>query len=148
LHSLPEQDEIGRRLSESEVLIYSYLPGLRVTLAAALATLLPLPNGLSVRLLRNAFQRTSLPVGGFVVARVLGRSQARRLSLTAEITYDKHRDYWINGLVVATVARLVAEGKGVRPGVHFLSDAMDPIAFMAELRTGGVEQNESVEVLE
>ena len=27
LHSLPEQDEIGRRLNESEVLIYSYLPG-------------------------------------------------------------------------------------------------------------------------
>jgi hypothetical protein len=148
LQSLPEQDEIGRRLNESEVFIYSYLPGLGAALAAALATLLPLPNGLSVRLLRSALQRTSLPVGGFVVARVLGRSQAHRLCLTAEITYDKHRDYWINGLVVATVARLVAEGKGVRPGVHFLSDAVDPTAFMAELRKGGVEQSESVEFLE
>jgi hypothetical protein len=79
---------------------------------------------------------------------VLGRSQARRLSLTAEIIYDKHRDYWINGLVIATVARLVAEGKGVRPGVHFLSDAVDPIAFLAELRKGRVEQSESIEFLE
>jgi hypothetical protein len=79
---------------------------------------------------------------------VLGRSQGRRLSLTAEIIYDKHRDYWINGLVVATVARLIAEGKGVQPGVHFLSDAVDPIAFMAELHKGGVEQGESVEFLE
>jgi hypothetical protein len=88
-----------------------------------------------------------LPVGGFVVARVLGHAQGRRLALTAEITYDKHRDYWINGLVVATVARLISEGKGVRPGVHFLTDAVDPIAFMAELRKGGVEQCERVQPL-
>jgi hypothetical protein len=30
----------------------------------------------------------------------------------------------------------------------FLSDAVDPIAFIAELRKGGVEENESVELLE
>jgi hypothetical protein len=148
LHSIPEQDEIGRRFNESEVFIYSYLPGYRAALAVTLAALLALPNGLSVRLLRSAFQRTSLPVGGFVVARVLGRSEGRHLCLTAEIIFDKHRDHWINGLVVATVARLVVEGKGVQPGVHFLSDAVDPIAFMAELRKGGVELSESVECLE
>jgi hypothetical protein len=143
LHSIPEQDEIGRRLNDGDVCICPYLPGFRAALAAALAALLPLPNGLSARLLRSAFRRTSLPVGGFVVARVLGCSQGRRLALTAEITYDRDRGYWINGLVVATVARLLSEGKGVRPGVHFLADAVDPIAFMAELRKGGVEQSES-----
>jgi hypothetical protein len=89
-----------------------------------------------------------LPVGGFVVAKVLGRSQGRRLAMTAEIIYDKHRDYWINGLTVATAARLLSEGKAVKPGVHFLMDAVDPIAFMAELRKGGVDQTESVERLE
>jgi hypothetical protein len=112
-----------------------------------LVALLPLPNGLGVRLLRGAFRQTRLPVGGFVVVKVLGRSQGRRLALTADIIYDKHRDYWINGQVIATVARLVSEGKGVQPGVHFLMDAVDPLAFMAELRKGGVEQSESVEPL-
>jgi hypothetical protein len=145
LQSLPEQDEIGRRLSDGEVTFCSYLPGIRVALAAALVALLPLPNGLGARLLRSAFRRTNLPVGGFVVARVLGSSQGRRLALTAEIIYDKNQEYWINGLVVATVARLLVEGKGVQPGVHFLSDAVDPIAFMTELRKGGVEQSERIE---
>jgi hypothetical protein len=145
LQSLPEQDEIARRLTDCEVFIYSYLPGFRVASAAALVALLPLPNGLSVRLLRSAYRRSSLPVGGFVVAKVLGHSQGRRLALTAEIAYDKHRDYWINGLVIATVARLLSEGQGVQAGVHFLADAVDPIAFMAELRKGGVEPSESVE---
>jgi hypothetical protein len=147
LHSLPEQDEIGRRFNDGEVFICSYLPSFQVALAVALAALLPLPNGLSARLLRSAFRRTSLPVGGFVVAKVLGRSQGRRLALTAEMIYDKHRDYWINGLAIATVARLVSEGKGVQPGAHFLIDAVDPFAFMAELRKGGVEQRESVAAL-
>jgi hypothetical protein len=147
MQSLPEQDEIGRRLNDGDVFSYSYLPGFRVALAAALAALLPLPNALSVRLLQSAFRRSSLPVGGFVVAKVLGRSQGRALALTAEIVYDQHRDYWINGLVIATVARLICEGHGVRPGVHFLADTVDPIAFMAELRKGGVEQNESIEPL-
>jgi hypothetical protein len=147
LQSIAEQDEIGRRLKDGEVFIYSYVPGFRAALAAASAAWLPLPNGLSARLLRSAFQRTTLPVGGFVVAKVLGRSQERRLALTADIIYDNHREYWINGQVIATMARLVSEGKGVQPGVHFLMDAVDPLAFMAELRKGGVEQSESVELL-
>jgi hypothetical protein len=145
--SHPEQDEIGRRIKDGDVFIYSYLPGFRVALAAALSALLPLPNGFSFRLLRRAFRRTSLPVGGFVVARVLGSSQGRRLALTAEIVFDRQREYGINGLAVATVARLLSEGKGVQPGVHFMADAVDPIAHMAELRQCGVEQTERVESL-
>jgi hypothetical protein len=148
LQSHSEQDEIGRGLNNTEVFSYSYLPSFRVALAAALAALLPLPNALSVYLLRRAFRRTSLPVGGFAVVKVLGQSQGRRLALTAQVTYDRDRDYWINGLVVATAARLVSEGKRVQPGVHFLSDAVEPIAFMAELRKNGVEQSERVESLE
>jgi hypothetical protein len=79
---------------------------------------------------------------------VLGQSQGRRLGLAAEFIYDKGRDYWINGLVMATVARLISEGKGVRPGVHFLTDAVDPIAFMHELRTAGIELSENIEALQ
>jgi hypothetical protein len=145
LQSHPEQDEIGRRLSAGDVFIYTYLPGIRVALTAAVAALLPLPNALCTRLLRSAFRRSSLPVGGFVVGKVVGSSQGRRVALTAEIVYDKDREYGINGLVAATVARLIAEGKGVRPGVHFLADAVEPIAFMAELRKGGIEVSERVE---
>jgi hypothetical protein len=147
LQSIAEQDEIGRRLTEGDVFIYTYLPGYRVALAAALVAWLPLPQGLGVRLLRGAFRRTTLPVGGFVVARVLGALHGRRLALTAEIVYDRHREYWINGLVLATVARILSEGQGVRPGVHFLADAVDQVAFMAELRKGGVEQTDKVEPL-
>ena len=44
-------------------------------------------------------------------------------------------------------ARLLSEGKGDRPGVHFLADAVDPIAYMAELRKGGAEPGERVEPL-
>jgi hypothetical protein len=148
LHSLPEQDEVARRLGDCDVFIYSYLPGVRVAVAAALAALLPLPHGLSVRLLRGAFRRTSLPVGGFVVARARGRSGGRRLALTAELTFGKGREYGVNGLVIATVARLMSERNAVRPGAHFLSDAVDPVAFMAELRKGGVEPGERVDPVE
>ncbi|HLJ29701.1 MAG TPA: hypothetical protein VKY85_23540 [Candidatus Angelobacter sp.] len=54
---------------------------------------------------------------------------------------------WSNGLVLATVARMASEIGGVRTGVHFLADAVHPIALMAELRKSGVEQTESLEQL-
>jgi hypothetical protein len=147
MQSLSEQDEIGRQFQDGDVFIFAYLPGIRAALAAAVVALLRLPNGLSVRLLRDTLGRSSLSVGGFVVATVLGSSQGRRIALTAELTYDKHHDYQINGLVIATVARLLSEGRGVRPGVHFLADAVDPIAFMAELQKGGLEVSERIEPL-
>jgi len=49
----------------------------------------------------------------------------------------------MNAIVVATVARLISEGGGVKPGVHFLVDAVDPTAFMEELRTVGVTHRQS-----
>jgi hypothetical protein len=52
--------------------------------------------------------------------------------------YDKKRDYWINGLMVATVARMISAGRGVQSGLHFLADAVDPLAFTAELQSAGV----------
>jgi hypothetical protein len=107
--------------------------------------LVPLPEELGVRLVRNTFRRNRLPVDGFVAA---GPSQGRRLALTVQIVYRERRDYWIHGLVVASAARVVAEGKGVQTGVHFLADAVDPTAFMAELRKAGVEQTENFEPCE
>ena len=145
MFSTPELSEVGRRLKDYDVFIYTYLSGFRTVIATTLMALVPLPEGLGVGLLRNAFRRNRLPVDGFVAAEILGRSQGRRLALTVQIVYRHRRDYWINGLVLATVARIVSEGKNVQAGVHFLADAVDPIAFMAELRKAGVEQTENFE---
>jgi saccharopine dehydrogenase (NAD+, L-lysine-forming) len=147
LYSTPELTEIGRRLKDCDVFIYPYLSGFRNAMATTLMALFPLPEGLSVRLFRNVFRRNRLPVDGFAAARVLGRSQGRRQALTVQVTYKERRDYWIHGLVLATVARKVAEGKSVRAGVHFLSDAVDSMAFIAELRTAGVELVEELKPL-
>jgi saccharopine dehydrogenase (NAD+, L-lysine forming) len=145
----PELNEIGGQLNDCDVLAYSYVSGFRAILASILIALLPLPEGLGVRLLRNVFRGNQrLPVGGFVVAQVFGRSQSRRLAVTVQTVYEAGRDYWIHGLAMATAARMVAEGKGVQRGVHFLADAVDSKAFLTQLRVSGVEQTETFELCE
>jgi len=145
LFATSELGEVGRRLHDCDVFTYTYHSGFRTAMATTLMALVPLPARLGVRLLRNAFRRNRLPVDGFVAAQILGRSQGRRLALTVQIVYRERRDYWIHGLALASVARLVSEGKAVKTGVHFLADAVDPMAFMAELRKAGVELTESFE---
>jgi hypothetical protein len=145
LFSLPELGEVGHRLNDIDVFTYTYLSGYRTALVTTLMALLPLPEGLCVRLLRNVFRRNRGSVDGFVSAQIVGRSQGRRSAMRARIIYKDRRDYWIDAVALATVARMVSERKGVRPGVDFLADAMDPIAFMAELRKAGVEQAENFE---
>lgn len=142
----PELNEIGRQLKDCDVLAYSYLSGFRTILSSILIAALPLPESVGVRLLRNVFRRNHrLSVGGFVAARVLGRSQGRQRILTVQTTYPAHHDYWIHGLAMATVAGMVAEGQTQR-GVHFLADAVDSKAFMTRLQAAGVEQTESVDL--
>ena len=148
MFSQVEQEEIGRGLKDCDFFTYTYLSGLRSAISATLMALLPLPEGLSIRLLRNVFRRNRFPVGGFVVAQVIGRSQGRRLCLTGQIVFNKHRDYWINGLALATVARMIADGRGVKPGVHFVADAVDSAILIAELRKGGIELTEKLEPCE
>jgi hypothetical protein len=98
---------------------------------------------MGVHLLRSVFRSNRLPVNGFVAAQIVGRSQGRLLTLNARVVFKERRDYWIHGVVLATVARLVAERRSVQAGVHFLADAAEPVAFMAELRSAGVEQTEN-----
>ena len=143
--SLPELNDVGRRLNDYDVYTYTYLSGLRTIMTTTLMALLPLPERVGVHWLRNAFRRNRLPVDGFVVAQILGRSQGHRLALTAQIVYKERRDYWIHGLVLTTAARMVSESKGVKAGVHFLADAVDSIAFITELQKAGVEHTETVE---
>jgi hypothetical protein len=141
---MPELDELGRRLKDCDVFPYTYLAGIRNAAAAMAIALLPLSERVRVRLLRGAFERNRLPVRGFVVAQVRGQSKGRRVVLDSRIVFREQRHYWMNGIVPSIVARLMAEGNRVRPGVHYLADAVDPVTFLAELRKAGVEQSESL----
>jgi saccharopine dehydrogenase (NAD+, L-lysine forming) len=143
LFSTPELNELGHHLDDYDVFTYSYLSGARAAVAAIAIALLPLPPGMSVRMLQNVFRSNRLPVDGFVAAHVLGHSQGRRHAFIAQIVYKERRDYWINGLVPAMVARLISEGNRVQSGLHLLADAVDPIFFMEELRNAGVGQTEN-----
>jgi saccharopine dehydrogenase (NAD+, L-lysine-forming) len=138
-----ELSEIGRQLVDCDVRIYAYLSGFRTIVASALIALAPLPEGTAIGMLRNVFRRNRMPVDGFVAAHVEGRCQGQPAILTAKVVFRNCRDYWTNGIVLATVARLIAEGKGVRAGVQFLAGAVDPVAFAAELLKVGVELSDS-----
>jgi saccharopine dehydrogenase-like NADP-dependent oxidoreductase len=145
MFSTPEFDEVGRRLKDCDVAAYSYLPGVRPALAGAVVALLPMPSGFAARMLRQALSRSPLPAGGFIRVKVLGRYQGSRRALTVQLVYDRHCEYRINGLVPAIVARMIAQGKCVQPGVHYPADAVDPIVFLADLRKAGFEPAENFE---
>jgi len=141
LFSMPEIDAFGRNLTDCDLFTYSYVAGFQNVMAAMTIALLPLSEERAVGLLRKVFRRNRLSVAGFVVAQAKGSDGA----FTSRIVFGEREDYWINGLVPATVARLIAEGTEIQPGVHFLSAAVDPIAFMAKLRESGVQQVETWE---
>lgn len=140
LFSTPELDEVGHKLSDCNVFIYSYLPGFRTAMAAAVVAFVPMPHAWAVGLLRRAFRSVSLSVGGFAVVRVLGRSEGQEQVFTSRLVFERQREYWLNGVVAATTARMVSEGKGVRAGVRFLAEAVEPSLFMSKLRGRGVDQ--------
>jgi len=144
LVSLAELDELGRRLGDCEFSTYSYLSGIRTTAAALAIGVLPLPESVSIRWMRGIFRRNRLAVAGFIVARVAGKRAGRGGVLQCAIVFDAGRDYWIHAQMLATVARLVAAGKSAT-GVHFLTEALHPLALMAELEGAGVEHSEHVE---
>jgi len=148
VYSGPELAEVGRRLNHCDFFAHSYLAGSQVVIAGVLVAFFPLPEQWGVRLVRRVFRSARLPVGGFVAARAVGRSQERRLALSVQTYYEERCQYWANGLVPATLARMVSESKSVTAGLHFLADAVDPIAFMTELRKSGLELAENVETCE
>jgi saccharopine dehydrogenase (NAD+, L-lysine forming) len=146
LYSTPELDELGRSLGDCDFFSYSYVSGVQTAFEVTLMALLPLPERTGIRILRNAFRRNNrLPVNGFAWTQVVGRSGTDKLSLTVQIVYRDRRDYWIHGLTLATVARMIAKGNGVKAGAHYVADAVDPSICVAELRNAGVEQTEKLE---
>ena len=140
---LPEMAETISRFKGCDVRAYSYLPSRRTAVVGSLIVLLPMSIDLAVRILRPALRAQSLPVGGFNVVEIQGRCGSRDVSHRHQVTFERGREYWMNAVVVATVARLISEGRGVKTGVHFLVDAVDPIAFMEELRKVGVTDTQS-----
>jgi len=50
----------------------------------------------------------------------------------------------LNGLVAATTARYIADGK-IRPGLRYLAEAVDAASLVATLKSAGVQQTECVE---
>jgi hypothetical protein len=140
---VPELIDVSPRFADCDLFSYACLPGLRTVLAATLVSVLPLSLDSGARLVRNAFRKNRLPVGGFIVVQVIGSCQGRRQGLKVQLVYEEDRGYWLNGIVPATVARMISQGKEVETGVHFLASAVDPVAFMAELRKSGVELTES-----
>ena len=142
MSATPELSEIGVRLNDCSFAAYACVPGPRIALAGALIAVLPLSDGLGARLLRNGFRKDHLPMGGFVVCRILGHSQGRQSTLTAQTVYEEARAYWITGLVAATAARMISEAKAVRRGVNFLVSAVDPSEFIRELQKAGFIQTE------
>jgi saccharopine dehydrogenase (NAD+, L-lysine-forming) len=142
LVSMAELDEVGRRLSDCNFSTYSYLSGVQTAAAALMIGLLPLPDRFGARLMRGIFRRNQLPVAGFVIAHVAGSVKGRGAVLKSRIVFEAGRDYWINAVTLATVARMVRAAKTVRSGVHFLTEAIEPTALMTELRKAGVEHSE------
>ena len=146
LVSMAELDEVGRSLSDCNFSTYSYLSGVRTTVAALTIGLLPLSEKVGARLMRGIFRRNQLPVAGFVVAHVAGRVKGRSAVLKSRIVFEAGRDYWINAVTLATVARIVSAARGVQSGVHFLTEAVEPTVLMTELRKAGVGQSETFEL--
>lgn len=135
---LPEMAVLIGGLKGCDGRAYTYLPSRSTALVGSLIALVPLPMEFAIRRIRAALLAEFLPVGGFGVVEIQGRSEACEVTHRYQLTFEKGREYWINGVVAATVARLISNGETVKTGVHFLTEAVDPVAFMQELRKVGV----------
>lgn len=138
MYFTPELEAVGRRLKDCDVYALSYLSGLRTIVDSTLMAIVPLPEGLAIRMMRNIFRRNRMPVGGFAAVDVRGREHGKPALMSARITFELGRDYWIHGTTIATVARLVADGKGVQPGLNYLADAFEPEVLVAALGEAGI----------
>ncbi len=145
LYWMPEMEQVGRRLADCDVLSYSYVSGIRNVAASMMLASIPLPEAVSVRMTQRIFERNRFAAGGFAVVKVRGTSRGSPSLATTSVTFDHGRDYWLHGTTLATVARLVADGRDVQPGVHFLAEAFDSSALVAALGEAGIWITERIE---
>jgi len=140
---LPEVAEFIGRFKSYDGRAYTYLASLWTAVVGSLIALLPLSRDFAIRRIGPALLAESLPVGGFSVVEIQGRIEDREVTHRYQVTFERGREYWMNAVVAATVARLISEGGAVNTGVHFLMDAVDPVTLMEQLRKVGVSPMES-----
>ena len=83
---LPEMAELMGRFKGCDGRAYTYLPSRRTAVVGSLIALLPLPTNFAIRRLRPALLAESLPVGGFSIVEIQGRSEARNVSHRYQVT--------------------------------------------------------------
>lgn len=135
----PELADVSKSMKGCDVRGYVFVAGARTMLTGIAAMLLPLSMSSAARLLGWGMRADSLPVGGFIVVEVEGEKNGNATSQTIKMNYEQHRGYWMNALVVSTVARLISVGNKVMPGVNFLAGAIDPTFFVSELSRNGLK---------
>ncbi len=135
---LPEMEALMGRLKGCDGRAYTYLPSRGTAVVGSLVALVPLPTEVAIRTMRAALFAEFLSVGGFSAVEIQGKSNGREVTHHYQVTFEKGCEYWMNGVVAATVARSIFEGGSVKTGVHYLMDAVDPVTFMQEVRTAGV----------
>lgn len=141
---LAEMEElIASEMGMCDARAYTYLPSRRTAAVGSLIALLPLPPKFAVTMVRQALRAPSLGIGGFSVVEVNGRQGTRAVSHRHQVTFDTGCEYWMSSVVAATVARLISEGRAIKPGVHFLVGAVDPLSLMEELLEAGVTHTRS-----
>jgi len=148
LFSTPEQIEVSRQFRECDFLTYSCVPSASAVAKTIIVATCPVPKWLAVSLLASAMRSARLPVGGFAVAHVSGVAGGSKVTWKEEIMYPQGRDYWMNARVLATVARMIAEGNAIKRGVHFLFEAADPADLVGALQTAGVQYSERLDYSE
>jgi hypothetical protein len=144
LYWTPEMEDVGRHLADCDVYSYSYVSGVRSIASSLVLAGIPLPEETGVRMLRNIFLRNRFAAGGFAVVEVNGRVKGSPALATTSIAFERGRDYWLHGTTLTTVASVVAKGAHVRPGVHYLADAVAPLELIAEIRRAGITVTESL----
>ena len=135
----PELAGLSESLEDCEVRGYVMVASGKTVLAGMAAIFLPLSMSPAARLLGWGMRADSLPVGGFIVVEVEGEKEGRAVSDVVRMSYEQHRDYWMNALVVSTVARLITAGDRIKRGVNFLFGAVDPAFFVSELSRNGLK---------
>jgi hypothetical protein len=96
-----------------------------------------LPDRAAAAWLRAAFRHdyATRSKHGCVIVRVEDRATGSRKRLT--LTFSTVRNRWLTGLVPALVATMLAEGRQVERGAHFLGEAVDSGDLLNRLAESG-----------
>jgi len=106
---------------------------------ARASILFPFAPAKAAELLEKAYAAASEreEPGGILAVKVIGAGPDGRHEVRAAVI--ENRNYWITGLTCAIAAQMVAGGRVESNGLRYLAEAVDPTAFIAELRGAGID---------